>query len=114
MPRKAKRSSRPYRVGRSKSGFGLFATRLIKRGEFIVYYTGRKLPNRIADELTTKYLFEINSRWTMDGSPRSNKARYINHSCRANAEADTRGHKILITACKTIQEGDEITFNYGR
>jgi uncharacterized protein len=114
MPRKETRSRRPFRVGRSSAGFGLFATRLIKRGEFITYYTGRKLPNRIADQLTTKYLFEINGRWTMDGSPRSNKARYINHSCKPNAEADTRGHKILITTCRTIQEGDEITYNYGR
>jgi SET domain-containing protein len=113
MPTKT-RSRRPFRVGRSKTGFGLFATRLIKRGEFITYYKGRKLPNRIADELSTKYLFEINGRWTMDGSPRYNLARYINHACKANAEADTRGHKILITACRTIQEGDEITYNYGR
>jgi SET domain-containing protein len=105
---------RPFRVGRSKTGFGLFATKLIKRGEFITYYKGRVLPNKIADELSTKYLFEINGRWTMDGSPRYNLARYINHSCKPNSEADTRGHKILITACRTIQEGDEITYNYGR
>jgi len=105
---------RPFRVGRSKTGLGLFATKLIRRGSFIVHYTGKKLPNKIADELDTKYLFEINNRWTIDGSSRKNIARYINHSCRPNAEADVKKHKILISAIKTIHPGDEITYNYGR
>jgi SET domain-containing protein len=75
MSTKSSGSRRPFRVGRSKTGLGLFATKLIPKGSFIVRYAGRKLPNRIADELDTKYLFEINSRWTIDGSPRSNIAR---------------------------------------
>jgi hypothetical protein len=107
-------SRRRFRVGRSKTGLGLFATKLIPRKSFIVYYTGKKLPNRIADELDTKYLFEINNRWTIDGSSRRNIARYINHSCRPNAEADVKKHKILISAIRTIHPGDEITYNYGR
>jgi SET domain-containing protein len=114
MSRKSSSSRRPFRVGRSKTGLGLFATKLIRRGTFIVYYTGRKLPNKIADELDTKYLFEINNRWTMDGSTRRNVARYINHSCRPNAEADVKKHKVLITSIRTIHPGDEITYNYGR
>jgi len=111
---KASSSRRPYRVGRSKTGLGLFATRLIRRGTFIVRYTGRKLPNKIADELDTKYLFEINNRWTIDGSSRKNVARYINHSCKPNAETDVKKHKVLISAIRTIYPDDEITYNYGR
>jgi SET domain-containing protein len=107
-------SRRPYRIGRSKTGFGLFATKLIRRGSFVVRYTGRKLKNAIADELDTKYMFEINNRWTVDGSSRRNIARYINHSCKPNAETDVKGHKIVITAKKNIYPGDEITYNYGR
>src|SRR5262245_4910120 len=114
MSRKSSSSLRPFRVGRSKTGLGLFATKLIRRGTFILYYTGRKLPNKIADELDTKYLFEINNRWTIDGSTRRNVARYINHSCKPNAEADVKKHKVLITSIRTIQPGDEITYNYGR
>lgn len=114
MASKSSSSRRPLRVGRSKTGLGLFATKLIRKGSFIVRYTGRKLPNRIADQLDTKYLFEINSRWTLDGSNRRNIARYINHSCRPNAETDVKKHKIIITAIKTIHPGDEITYNYGR
>jgi len=37
-----------------------------------------------------KYLFELNNRWTIDGSVRKNIARYINHACKPNAESDVR------------------------
>ncbi len=107
-------SRRRYRVGRAKSGLGLFAVKLIKKGDFIAYYSGRLITTKQADELWTKYLFEVNSRWTVDGSSRRNVARYINHSCRPNAETDVKKHKIVITAIKNIQPGDEITYNYGR
>ena len=50
----------------------------------------------------------------MDGSGRRNTARYINHACRPNAETDVKKHKIIITAIKNIEPGDEITYNYGR
>ena len=114
MSTRTSSSRRPFRVGRAKTGLGLFATKLIRRGTFIVRYTGRMLPNRIADDLDTKYLFEINNRWTLDGSSRSNIARYINHSCRPNAETDIVKGEILITAIKNIAPGDEITYDYGK
>jgi hypothetical protein len=108
------KSRKPFRVGRSRTGLGLFATAPIKKGAFIIEYTGRKLPNKIADELDNRYLFEINSRWTLDGSTRRNTARYINHSCRPNAESDVIKHKVIIRAIRNIQEGDEITYDYGK
>jgi SET domain-containing protein len=107
-------SRRRLRVGRSRSGLGLFALAPIRKGEFIAYYSGRLISNDEADRLWTKYLFELNSRWTVDGSNRRNIARYVNHSCRPNAETDVKRHKIIITAIKNIQPGDEITYNYGR
>jgi uncharacterized protein len=107
-------SSGPFRVGRSRTGLGLFATEPIKKGTFIVEYWGKRIPSKKADELDTKYLFEINSRWTIDGSNRKNIARYINHSCRPNAEAHIVKGIIKIRALKTIKPGDEIAYNYGR
>jgi SET domain-containing protein len=101
-------------VGRAKAGLGLFAVKPIRRGDFIVYYTGRLIGNAEADRLWTKYMFEINSRWTLDGSTRRNIARYINHSCKPNAESDVKGHKVIISATKNIYPGDEITYSYGR
>jgi SET domain-containing protein len=111
---KSRSSRRPFRVGRSKTGLGLFATKLIKRGSFIIEYWGRRINNAEADELETKYMFELNKRWTIDGSPRRNIARYINHACKPNAETDVVKGKILITATRTIYPGDEITYHYGR
>ena len=105
--------SRPFRVGRSRSGLGLFATASIKKGDFIARYWGRRIPNKLADDLETKYLFEVNSRWTIDGSNRRNIARYINHSCRPNAEANIVKGTIKILAIRNIEPGDEITYNYG-
>ena len=40
-----KSSRRPYRVGRSATGLGLFATAPIEKGAFIVEYTGRRITN---------------------------------------------------------------------
>ena len=111
---KSRSSRRPFRIGRSKTGLGLFATKLIKRGSFIIEYWGRRINNAEADELETKYMFELNKRWTIDGSPRRNIARYINHACKPNAETDVVKGKILITATRTIYPGDEITYHYGR
>jgi hypothetical protein len=102
------------RVGRSRSGLGLFAQVPIRKGAFIIEYWGRRLPADIADEIGTKYMFELNERWTIDGSDRRNIARYINHSCRPNAEARTVMGTIRIYAQKNIKPGDEIAYNYGR
>jgi SET domain-containing protein len=106
--------SRHLRIGRSRAGLGLFATVPIKKGQFIVRYSGRKIPTDSADDLDTRYLFEINTRWTIDGSGRRSRARYINHSCRPNAEAYFVKHMIKIRAIRTIRPGDEITYHYGR
>ena len=106
--------SRHLRIGRSKAGLGLFARVAIKKGQFIVRYSGRKIRSEAADELDTRYMFEVNTRWTIDGSNRRNRARYINHSCRPNAEAYFVKHMIKIRAIKNIKPGDEITYHYGR
>jgi SET domain-containing protein len=108
---------RAFRIGRSRTGLGLFATAPIKKGAFIVEYKGRKLTTERADKLEgrgNRYLCEINSRWTIDGTSRKNFGRYANHSCRPNAEAHTIGHKVIIRAVKNIRAGAEITYNYGR
>jgi len=108
---------RAFRIGRSRTGLGLFATAPIKNGAFIVEYKGRKLTTEQSDKLEARgnrYLYEINSRWTIDGTSRKNLGRYANHSCRPNAETHRIGHKVIIRAIKNIKAGAEITYNYGR
>jgi uncharacterized protein len=107
---------RPFRIGRSRTGLGLFATEPIKKRAFIVEYKGRKLTTEQADILEARgnrYLYEINSRWTIDGTTRKNLGRYANHSCRPNAESHSIGHTVIIRAIKNIKPGDEITYDYG-
>jgi len=106
--------SRHLRIGRSKAGLGLFARVAIKKGQFIIRYIGRKIRTETTEDLDTRYLFEVNERWTIDGSNRRNRARYINHSCRPNAEVYFVKLVIKIRAIKNIKPGDEITYHYGR
>ena len=105
----------PFRVGRSRTGLGIFATAPIKKGTYIVEYTGPLLTNKECDEIPdNRYLFEVNARWTIDGSSRQNVARYINHSCRGNADVYINNHRIKIRAIKNIEPGQEITYDYGK
>src|SRR3954469_16030453 len=110
-------SNKPYRVGRSRTGLGLFATKPIKKGTKIIRYFGRLLDSRkkADDAIENKYLFELNDRWTIDGSLRKNVARYINHACRPNAESDVqpRKRRVIIRAIKNIEPGEEINYDYG-
>ncbi len=110
-------SNKPYRIGRSRTGLGLFATKPIKKGTRIIRYFGPLLDSRKEedDAIENKYLFELTNRWTIDGSIRENVARYINHSCRPNAESDVkpRKRKVFIRAIKNIGPGEEINYDYG-
>jgi uncharacterized protein len=108
--------NKPYRIGRSRTGLGLFATKPIKKGAKIVRYFGPLLDSRNKKhDIDNKYLFELNGRWTIDGSVRKNVARYINHACRPNAESDVsaRKRKVVIRAKKNIEPGEEINYDYG-
>lgn len=103
-----------FRIGRSNTGLGMFALAPIRKGKFIIEYWGKKISNAEAERRQNKYLFDLNSRWTIDGADRKNTARYINHSCRPNAVARTVRGAVRIYAQKNIKPGDEITYNYGR
>ena len=102
--------SRFLRIGRSATGLGLFATKPIKRAVHIAAYRGRRLSYEEAEQLDArgaKFLFEINSRCTIDGSPRWNLGRYVNHSCRPNAKAVGRKGGIVFVASRRIEPGED-------
>ncbi len=107
---------RPFRIGRSLTGLGLFATRPIRKRARIAEYKGPLLDTKTAEKLEARgnrYLYEINSRWTVDGTPRSNIARYFNHSCNPNAEVYDVKHRVFIRTLRAIKPGEEITYDYG-
>lgn len=108
---------KPFRVARSATGLGLFATERIEKGAFIAEYIGRRIPHAEAkrrEARGAKYMYELNTRWTIDGSSRRNIARYANHSCVPNAESDVVRGKVILRAIKSIESGSEITYDYGR
>ena len=103
-----------YAVRRTKTGLGLFATKQIPKGKRIIEYTGPRISNEVAESRRGRYFFGVDKKWSIDGSPRSNTARYINHSCKPNAEAISSGGRIWIWSRKNIRPGEEITYDYGR
>ena len=109
------KSYKPFRVGRSRTGLGAFAIEPIKKGQFIAEYTGPLMTNKQCDETPENlYWFEVNARWTINGVTRKNIARYINHSCRPNADPMIRDRRIWIKAIRNIEPGTEITYDYGK
>lgn len=100
------------REGRAGTGLGLFAHVDIPKGAFILEYTGKKIPTKVADKMTSRYLFEIDEQWTIDGEDESNTARYINHSCEPNVEAEIEDGRIMIRGLRNIKKGEELTIDY--
>ncbi len=99
---------------RSSSGLGLYTLDKIKKGRKIIQYGGYRITDEEAEKHYGKYLFDIiDTKYTIDGTPRWNLARYANHSCRPNAEAIWYGQEVWVCARKNILPGEEIVYDYG-
>jgi SET domain-containing protein len=116
MPNKKYKHNSPFSlsVKRSAAGLGVFADEAIKKGQFILDYSGKMISEKQAQRIGGRYLFEINSRWTIDGRELKNLSRYLNHSCRPNCEPKNRGKRIVIYSIKDIAAGEELTYDYGQ
>lgn len=114
MSKRKNRTEKNTIVKKSYAGLGLFAGEDIKKGQFIIEYVGPVLTRKEADEKGGKYLFETSANRVVDGTARTNKARYINHSCKPNAEVEIQRGRINIYAIKNIKAGDEMGYDYGK
>ncbi|RME55377.1 SET domain-containing protein-lysine N-methyltransferase [Candidatus Woesearchaeota archaeon] len=106
---------------------GVFASRDIAKGTKVIEYVGEKITKKEAEKRALKklnkhkknpdqgavYIFELNSRYDIDGDVPYNDAKYINHSCNPNCETQIINNRIWIVAIKDIKKGEEITYNYG-
>lgn len=108
------KGNQSFAVRRTDIGLGLFALRPFAKGKRMIEYVGPVITSEEADRKGGMYLFEIDENHTIDGSARSNLARYINHSCRPNAEAFIYGKRIWIYSKRAIKAGEALTLNYGR
>lgn len=102
------------RVRRSSAGLGLFTESAIPKGACIIEYVGRQVSKEESETSKSKYLFEISKKKTIDGKPKWNKAGYINHSCRPNAESEIHSGRVFILATRNIKPGEELVYDYGK
>lgn len=117
-----------YKVKKSKvHGSGVFASRKIQANTKIIQYVGEKIlksegnkrsGERINEYLHSEdygsvYIFELNSKYDIDGTPNYNKAKYINHSCNPNCEVEINKGEIWIKSIKSIKKGEELCYDYG-
>ncbi len=103
-----------YKVKRGVSGLGLFAVTAFRKGERVIEYVGELIDDEEADRRSNRYLFEIKKDLNIDGSTRSNAARYVNHSCRPNCTDDIVGKRIFYRSKRRIEPGEELTIDYGQ
>jgi SET domain-containing protein len=101
-------------VRRASAGLGLFAESPIPKGACVIEYWGRPLTPEEETTSRSKYLFALSERRTIDGAPRENLARYINHSCRPNCEPIIRNRRVFIFAKRNIRPGEELSYDYGK
>ena len=109
-------------------GEGLFASRRIKEGEFILDYLGEEMT---ADELDERYANLLEARYALEltgplglnptfidavDKTRSNLGRYINHCSRPTCRKVRQrfpDRRLRFFAARDIDPGEELTFDYG-
>ena len=114
IAKKYKNVKRNIAVRRSKAGLGLSTEKPIEKDGFVLEYKGPILTREQAEKKGGRYLFDINSRRTIDGSSRKNFARYINHSCKPNSVVEVEKKRIFIYSKRAIKPGEEIAYHYGK
>ena len=98
---------------------GLYAAKNIIAGTKIIYYKGKIITKKETernpkfDNSKPIYLFNLNSRYDLDGDVSWNTARLINHSCSNNCEYEGKGLKLWVSSIKNIKKGEELTCDYG-
>lgn len=97
-------------------GRGLFATQAIPAKTRIMEYVGERITR--TDSLKrcqagNHFIFGLDEQFAIDGGVDGNHARFINHSCSPNCEAEPADGRVYITAVRDIQPGEELSFNYG-
>jgi uncharacterized protein len=102
-------------------GKGVFAARALSKGERIIEYTGERItwpvalrrhPHDPKDPNHTFY-FHLTDAVVIDAKYGGNSARWINHACTPNCEADEIDERVFITALRPIKLGEELFYDYG-
>ena len=102
-------------------GKGVFAVQPIARGEVLIEYTGERIswpqaldrhPHDPSQPDHTFY-FHIDDGNVIDAKHGGNAARWINHACQPNCEADEVDGRVFIKTLRVIKPGEELFYDYG-
>jgi uncharacterized protein len=101
-------------------GLGVFATARIARGARIIEYRGERVSHEEADRRydhkhpgdNHTFLFIVDARTVIDAGVDGNEARFVNHSCEPNCESVIERGRVFIDAIRTIEAGEELTYDY--
>jgi SET domain-containing protein len=117
-----KTTGRRFQVRRSGvHGKGVFALQPIAKGETLMEYDGpiikwkvalRQPPHDPNDPLHTFY-FHLDGGKVIDGKYGTNAAKWINHSCDPNCEAEEDEGRVFIKTLRKIKPGEELNYDYG-
>jgi uncharacterized protein len=107
-------------------GKGVFAVQPIAAGERIIEYVGERItwPEALRrhphDPLQPNhtFYFHVDEQHVIDANVGGNAARWINHACEPNCEADQvdddkLGARVYIQALEDIAPGTELFYDYG-
>jgi SET domain-containing protein len=118
----ARSNGRRIQVRRSGvHGKGVYALQPIAKGDTVIEYVGevvswpealRRHPSN-PDDPNHTFFFHLDDAHVIDAGVGGNAARWINHACEPNCEADEVEGRVFIKALRKIKPGEELFYDYG-
>ena len=101
-------------------GEGVFATRVLRAGQKVGEYSGRRYPPDEADDAWDSgltYLFGLSDGSTIDGAQEGNDTRHLNHACEPNVEAVEHRRRdgtlgLSLRTLRRVSRGEELFLDY--
>jgi SET domain-containing protein len=102
-------------------GKGVYALQALHKGEVVIEYIGERITWKQAlkrhpsnpDDPNHTFFFHLDDQNVIDAGVGGNAARWINHACKPNCEADEEDGRVFIKALRTIEPGEELFYDYG-
>ncbi len=102
-------------------GKGVYAIRHLHQGDTVLEYRGEIITWQEAldrhphdpSQPNHTFYFHLDDGHVIDGKYQGNSAKWINHSCAPNLEAEQDGNRVFLKALRDIAPGEELFFDYG-
>lgn len=102
-------------------GKGVYALRPLHAGDTVLEYRGEIITWQEAldrhphdpSQPNHTFYFHLDDGHVIDGKHQGNSAKWINHSCSPNLEAEQDGNRVFLKALRDITPGEELFFDYG-